>query len=80
MTDRSVSTPLNEVVCVVPQSSRSHGLAGVLLARLLGVGTQPFISSATARSTELSWVAVASRNTSSESERGPLPTNSGSAD
>lgn len=80
MTWRAVSTPLNDVVVEEPQSSRIHGLAGVLRARLLGVGTHAVISCFTARSTELSWVAVASRNTSRLSERGPLPTNSGSAD
>lgn len=80
MTESAAITPLNDVVREVPQSSRTHGLDGFLRSRLLGVGTQPFISFSTASSTESSWVAVASRNTSSESERGPAPTNSGSAD
>lgn len=79
-TERLESTPSNDVVFDVPQSNRTQGLAGVLRARLLGVGTHAVINCSTAFSTELSWVAVASRNTSSDRARGPLPTNSGSAD
>lgn len=79
-TERLDSTPSNEVVRALPHSNRTQGLAGFFRPRLAGVGTQAFISFSTACSTELSCLAVASRKTSRLSVRGPLPTNSGSAD